>query len=185
MPNIAICIGHSRTGDKSGALNTDNVTEYAFNRNLGKLTAHILREQGHTVTVIDDYVKKGYGAAMCWVADECTRIAAQVAVELHFNSAGPFAEGHEWLHWYNSMRGQKLASCFNHAFKQSFKNSKARGVKSIDADERGGGFLRRTRCPAAILEPFFGSNKAETNYYSQRITQLAHVYAQALNDYFK
>lgn len=184
MATIALCVGHSRIGD-SGAVNTDGVSEHAFNSTLARLTAHILREQGHEVHVIREYPMKGYSAAMCWLGDYLRKISAQIAVELHFNCAGPLAEGHEWLHWHNSPKGQRLASCFNAAFKEAFPKSKARGIVAIKPEGRGAGFLLRTPCPAVILEPFFGSNKSETTFFTSRLTALAHAYAEALNDYLK
>lgn len=185
MAKIALCVGHSRRGDRTGALNTHNVSEYAFNRHLARHTAAILRERGHDPLVIDDYQKLGYSAAMCWLADAVKDFGADVAVEFHFNSAGPFATGHEWLHWHSSVRGQALAQSFNKAFKAAFPKARARGVKPISEDDRGGGFLRRTHCPAVILEPFFGSNKEETDHYTRRSTKLAQAYAEALDAYFR
>ena len=184
MSVIGICIGHSRSGDK-GAVNTNFVTEHAFNSDIGRLTADLLRKEGHTVHVIDEYNGGSYSSAICWVSDYLTKLGVNVAVELHFNSAGPFAEGHEWLHWFRSTKGQRLASCFNHAFKQAFPNSKVRGVKPADKEDRGSLFLRITRCPSVILEPFFGSNKKETEFYTKNKSAIAAAYAKALTDYFK
>jgi len=182
MSVIGICIGHSRSGD-NGAVNTDGVSEHTFNREIGYLTAELLREKGHTVHVIDDYDGSSYSSAVHWVSDRLTKLGATVAVELHFNSAGPQAEGHEWLHWYRSAKGQMLASCFNQAFKESFPNAKVRGIKPADKNDRGSLFLRITRCPAIILEPFFGSNEKETDFYTRNKTTLASVYARALTNY--
>lgn len=182
MSVIGICIGHSRSGDR-GAVNTDGVSEHTFNSEVGRLTADLLREKGHTVHVIDDYSGSSYSGAVHWVSDRLAKLGATVAVELHFNSAGPHAEGHEWLHWYRSAKGQLLASCFNQTFKESFPNAKARGIKYVDKDDRGSLFLRITRCPAIILEPFFGSNKKETDFYTQNKATLASVYARALTNY--
>jgi N-acetylmuramoyl-L-alanine amidase len=184
MSVIGLCIGHSRSGD-NGAVNTNGVTEQTFNSKLGCMVADILEKEGHKVYVVNKYGGKGYASAMCWLSDHLAQLGVTVAVELHFNSAGPFADGHEWLHWHRSTKGQKLASCFNHAFKEVFPDARVRGVKSIDASDRGGMFLRITRCPAAILEPFFGSNKEETKFYTDNMSQVAVAYAKALTDYLK
>ena len=184
MSVIGICIGHSRGGD-NGAVNTNGISEHTFNSDIGRLTADLLRREGHTVHVIDEYSGGSYSSAICWVSDYLAKLGVNVAVELHFNSAGPFAQGHEWLHWFRSTEGQKLASCFNQAFKEAFPNAKARGVKSADKEDRGSLFLRITRCPAVILEPFFGSNKSETDFYTQSKYAIAAAYAKALTDYLK
>lgn len=182
MSVIGICIGHSRSGD-NGAVNTNGVSEHMFNSELGCMVADLLEKQGHKVYVVSKYEGKGYGSAMCWLSDHLAQLGVNVAVELHFNSAGPFANGHEWLHWHRSTKGQKLASCFNHAFKQEFPEARVRGVKPIDGSDRGGTFLRITRCPAVILEPFFGSNKQETELYTKEMNKLAAAYTRALTDY--
>lgn len=182
MSVIGICIGHSRRGDR-GAVNTDGVSEHTFNSEVGRLTAELLRERGHTVHVIDEYGGSSYSSAVHWVSDRLANLGATLAVELHFNSAGPHAEGHEWIHWYRSAKGQMLASCFNQTFKEAFPNAKVRGIKPADKDSRGSLFLRVTRCPAIILEPFFGSNKKETEIYSRNKSALASAYAKALTNY--
>lgn len=182
MSVIGICIGHSRSGDK-GAVNTDGVSEHTFNSEVGHLTANLLRKEGYAVHVIDKYSGGSYSGAIRWIADYLKKVGATLAVELHFNSAGPYAEGHEWLHWHRSVKGQKLASSFNQAFKESFPEAKVRGVKPADKEDRGSLFLRLTRCPAIILEPFFGSNKKETEFYTQNKSVLASTYAKALTDY--
>lgn len=184
MSTIGICIGHSRSGD-NGAINTNNASEHAFNSEIGHLTASLLRKKGYRVHVVDEYKGGSYSSAICWLSDHLAKLGVNVAVELHFNSAGPFAEGHEWLHWYRSTKGQRLASCFNHAFKKSFPDAKVRGVKSADKEDRGSLFLRVTRCPAVILEPFFGSSKSETDFYTKNKSELASAYARALSDYLQ
>lgn len=182
MSVIGICIGHSRSGDK-GAVNTDGISEHTFNSEVGRLTADILRKEGHTVHVIDEYSGGSYSSAICWLSDYLVKLGVTVAVELHFNSAGPFAEGHEWLHWFRSTKGQRLASCFNQSFKEAFPEAKVRGIKSADKEDRGSLFLRITRCPAVILEPFFGSSKKETELYTKNKSTIAAAYAKALMNY--
>jgi N-acetylmuramoyl-L-alanine amidase len=182
MSVIGICIGHSRSGD-DGAVNTDGVSEYTFNREVGFLTAELLREEGHTVHVIDDYNGNSYSGAIHWVSDRLVKLGATLAVELHFNSSGPHAEGHEWLHWHRSAKGQMLASCFNQTFKDIFPEAKLRGVKPAYKNDRGSLFLRVTRCPAILLEPFFGSNKKETEFYTRNKPAIASAYARALTNY--
>jgi N-acetylmuramoyl-L-alanine amidase len=117
---------------------------------------------------------------MSWIAEQIREYGADVAVELHFNSAGPNAEGYEFLHWNRSSRSARLASCFHFSFKKFFPTRKSRGLKPISKEDRGSAFLQRTHCPAAILEPYFGSNAEETNFYSARREELARAYADAI-----
>lgn len=182
MSRIALAIGHSRSGD-SGAVNTDGVTEHKFNSKIARLTGDILSKLGHTVRVIGHYEGSGYSAAMSWLAKEIKAFKADVAVELHFNSAGPYAEGHEWLCWHRSSNGYRLASSFDAIFSKQFPELKRRGVKLVDSEARGSLFLRMTHCPAAILEPYFGSNQDETEFFSNNESELAQVYADAIHAY--
>lgn len=179
MSTFALCIGHSRRGDR-GAINTAGVSEHAFNKPLAERVAELLRERKHTAYVVSKYNADDYGAAMRWVAAEVGKLRADAAVEFHFNSAGPEAEGYEYLYWGSSKRGEKLAQCFLMSHRLEFEKQKSRGVKPLDNTSRGAEFVRRTPCPAVILEPFFGSNVEETELYSQSLETLARVYADAL-----
>jgi N-acetylmuramoyl-L-alanine amidase len=184
MKTVAVCVGHSRKGD-NGALNTNGVSEHQFNRKVGQLTCAVLNERGYNAILFDSYSGSGYSSAMSWVGQQCKLNKAVCAVELHFNSAGPFAEGHEWLYWGRSTNSKRLAECFNNAFSKSFPQATVRGAKPIGSSDRGSLFLRLTPCPAIILEPFFGSNKDETVFYTNNQTALAHCYADALAAYLQ
>lgn len=176
---VAICIGHSRAGDK-GAINTESVSEWEFNNPLAERTAELLREAGYDVRVWNKYSGSGYSGAMIWIAKQVNEYLADLAVELHFNSAAPTANGHEFLYWHGSNRSASLASCFHQSFKKFFPQRKARGAKPVLDKRRGSAFLRRTNCPAVILEPYFGSNADETIYYSARREELARAYTDAV-----
>jgi hypothetical protein len=65
----------------------------------------------------------------------------------------------------------------NKSFAKAFPEQRNRGLKSIDAADRGGLFLRKSHCPALICEPFFGSNAKDTAFFSARMEELAVVYA--------
>ena len=184
MKTVAVCVGHSRSGDK-GAVNTNGVTEHQFNRKIGQLVCAVLNERGHNAILFDTYSGSGYSSAMSWVGQQCKLNKAVCAVELHFNSAGPFANGHEWLYWGRSTNSKRLAECFDIAFRAAFPQATARGAKPLGSSDRGSLFLRLTPCPSVILEPFFGSNKEETGFYTKNQTAVAHCYADALEAYLQ
>lgn len=180
---IAICIGHSR-GD-GGAVSTGGVNEWAFNRDLGARVLRILRERGQEAVLVDRYPAGGYGSAMDWLAEDLKSMGATVAVELHFNAAGvASAHGHEWLHWHSSVAGRRLAQCLDRRMCEAFPALRRRGLVAIRQEkERGGGFLRKTPCPAVICEPFFGTNRVEWDFYSARRDELAQVMADGMDDW--
>lgn len=183
MKHVALCIGHSRSGD-DGAVNTRKVSEHTFNSELGKMVQDLLEEKGFKATLIDKYEGSGYSSAISWVGKKCREIKADIALEFHFNSAGPYAEGHEWLYWHRSQNSMRLAECFKKAFAKAYPDSRSRGIKPCDAESRGSLFLRLTPCPSLILEPYFGSNKSETENYSTSLPLMASAYADAVAAYF-
>lgn len=160
---IAICVGHSRTGDRTGALSVDGVSEWDWNYGVGMRLVRILSSMDIEAVLISRYPRVGYTAAITWLDSELNRIGATAAIELHFNSSDdPSSHGNEWLHWHSSLSGKRLAQSLERNFKTAFVGSRQRGLVPISSDgQRGGQFLRRTPCPAVICEPFFGSNRNE------------------------
>jgi N-acetylmuramoyl-L-alanine amidase len=177
---VAICVGHSRAGDK-GAVNVDNVTEWSFNQPLAKRVCELIKDAGHDAVVVSLYNGLGYGTAMNWLAKHLQEIKADVAVELHFNcSDDSKANGYEFLHWFTSHKGLKLADELTQSFAKAFPNQKNRGLKQINAQDRGGLFLSKTHCPAVICEPFFGSNAKENAFFFSHREELAKAYADGI-----
>lgn len=182
---IAVCVGHSRRNDK-GAVNTDGVSEYKYNSLVAAVTVEKLRKMGHTAHLIAEYGGNSYGSAMTWVAAKVKELKADVAVELHFNSASSQkAVGHEWLYWLTSRKSKLLAESFRQCFADAFPDRVDRGLKAKDQTSRGAGFLSKTHCPAIICEPFFGSNTEETAFFSCKVDELGLVYASALDRFVR
>jgi N-acetylmuramoyl-L-alanine amidase len=176
---IAICVGHSRAGDK-GAVNIEGISEWAFNQPLAKRVCELIEDAGHSTLLVDRYEGVSYSSAMLWLSKHLKERGVDVAVELHFNSAGPYANGHEFLHWATSSKGLKLAGELSRSLEKSFPNRKNRGLKPIKSEDRGGLFLRKTHCPAVICEPFFGSNPTENSIFSSKREELAKAYATGI-----
>lgn len=180
---IAICVGHSRKigGRYDGGAYSPHlkINERDFNLKVAhKLSANLTRK-GIPSKIFDEYAGGGYGSAMADVAMQVRAAQAFFAIELHFNSASPTANGHEWLHWHSSISGADIAKKFESEFRKAFPSIKARGIKSITKKDRGGKFLELTHCPAIILEPFFGSHEDDCEDIS--IEGLATAYCNAIN----
>ena len=176
---VAICVGHSRPND-NGAVNTGGVSEWAFNQPLAKRVCELIERAGYSAVLIDRYEGSGYSPAMLWLARRLKELNVDVALELHFNSAGPLATGYEFLHWFCSPKGLTLASKMGKAFAKAFPEQRDRGLKSINAADRGGLFLRKSHCPALICEPFFGSNAKDSAFFSTHREELAKAYAEGV-----
>lgn len=179
---IAICIGHSRSGD-SGAVSTGNVTEHTFNTDIGNRLEQFL---DYPVELITHYEGSGYTTAQKWLGEYLKLKKATLAIELHFNSADTQkAQGFEYLHHQNSRRGEDLARCLIDAHRPRFAGALSRGLQPIGPSGRGFEFLHRTPCPAVICEPFFGSNPGEWALYSSEHGRqtLAESYAAGIKQF--
>lgn len=179
---IAICVGHSR-GD-GGAVSVGGVNEWNYNRKLGRLIVNDLQERGFAAVLVDRYEQTSYTPAMTALAATLKAMAAECAVELHFNSASSSsATGHEWLHWHSSVAGRALAQCMERRMAETFPEHRRRYLKPIRSGDRGSDFLRRTHCPAVLCEPFFGSNAVDWELATTHRDLLARVIADGIDDW--
>lgn len=179
---IAICIGHSRkiNGRYDGGAYSETLksNERDFNLKVASELSKKLNNSGIQNKIFDQYAGNGYGYAMIDVAVQVKQYKASLAIELHFNSASPEANGHEWLYWHSSKIGEMVASNFDTEFAKAFPSIKRRGLKAITKKERGGKFLEYTHCPAIILEPFFGSSVQDCSKIN--IEGIAEAYTRAI-----
>lgn len=176
---IAICVGHARPSD-SGAISVGGLSERFVNTRLARQVLSKLEDKGIACEVIDVYQGSTYGAAMRWLGRKLKTLQATAAVELHFNSGVPTANGHEWLHWHDSVGGRYLAQALNRSMTAALPDHKARGLVVVDAKGRGAEFLRCTPCPAVIAEPFFGTNAQEWAWVVNHQHELAQVLADGI-----
>lgn len=183
-PLVALCVGHSRSGD-NGAVSVGGVSEWDFNFEVANLTAGELRRHGLRARVVSQYDGSSYGQAMTWLAAHLRGIDADLAIELHFNAASESAQGFEYLYYHTSTRGKALAESLHAAQKQAFPFAVDRGTKSRAAGDRGVQFLKLTHCPAVLAEPFFGTNPEEWNLYSGEKAKLAETYAAGVLSFLR
>ncbi len=181
---VGVYVGHSRSDD-NGAVSVGGISEHEWNTKVAHMLKGKLDDAGVDCYVVDRYDGSSYGSAMTWVSADASTQGATIAIELHFNAASSSAKGYEYLYWHSSKEGEKLANAFITAQKAMNTPSPSRGAKPKDGEDRGSGFLSKTPCPAIILEPFFGSNQGEWNYWSERPSVLANVYAGAIKTYLK
>lgn len=185
MVDVMLCVGHSRLGDKCGAVSVLGDDEYQFNFIVANKLLDRLSDAGISAEILSNYPHRGYTQSMKWVGQQCRRADAVLAVELHFNSSSrPSASGHEWLIYKHSQEGHRLASCFRSAMIAERPDAADRGVKSLHhSTDRGFGFVAHTPCPAVVLEPFFGSHAPEANEFILNPDKLAGIYSKALETY--
>ena len=186
---VAICTGHSRMvvgRPEGGAVSVGGVSEWTYNVRLGAMIADEVERYGIQAVEFRIYEGKTYGGAVSWLASQIKAAGCEAAVELHFNSAGPDATGHEWLHWFTSDRGKSLASNVQSEMSKRVPELRSRGLKAIGgSDERGAGFLRQTHCPAVIAEPFFGSNASDWAIAEAKKPEISKAIAAGIARFFK
>ena len=182
---VAICIGHSRIGDK-GARSVGGISEWVYNSQVAKLLAAQLRQRGIASVIIDDYPSKSYSGAMNWLSKEIDKNKADVAIELHFNSfSSTSAQGYEYLYFAHSAEAKKLALCIHKAHKSKSPSQKDRGAKPIERKDRGGYFVSSVKKPAVIGEPFFGSSPKEWVLMGKNENLIAQIYCLGICEYFE
>jgi N-acetylmuramoyl-L-alanine amidase len=184
---IAICVGHTASGDGSGAQNKYALIkdEHKWNEELAFLLRDILIARGASPKI---YYRTdgGYSAFVTKQSQEIRRTQpnCKCAIELHYNaSADPRAHGCEFLCYSNS--GESLARALVSAYKSQFPEMRLRrnnGVYRISSGN-GAGWLKRVPPPAVIVEPFFSSNEQEMLFFDGKKQELAMAYAKGILDF--
>lgn len=194
---VILAIGHSRIVNnrvEGGAVSVGGISEHAYWSDVAPMVEKYLEDVRQPVQIIDSYQGAGYTEAMIWLGNQCRSLNALCVVELHFNSASPSANGHEWPYWQKSMRSLSLASALDCAFNEEFSGRiRARGVKprikpstaAERANNRGWQFTYYTPCPAVIAEPFFGSNESDWEIAVEHKQRVAAAIACGILDWIE
>jgi len=180
--NLVLAVGHSRENDL-GAVGADKETyEWHYNSKLAYKIATALPSHIKT-TVINHYEGDTYSESMRWLKGKVDPLNAHLVCELHFNSSvNPKANGYEMLHWHSSTKGREAADNLIDAMSKGYRDRTNRRAKGVTKGGRGAGFLKGPNAPCVILEPFFGSNKPEWEFFisEQGMDKLAKTLAQGI-----
>ena len=186
-PLVAICIGHSRSVNgrgEGGAVSVGGESEWSYNRQLSEMIVDEIGKRAIDTVEIAKYNGTSYGSAQRWLAQALKDCNATIAIELHFNSSDdPKANGHEWLYWHNSTKGNVLAKSLNDKMRSSAVEIKQRGIKPRFQGDRGSEFLQKTHCPAVICEVGFGSNCNDWSVMVSKKNEIARAIAHGIMDY--
>lgn len=154
MKRIALIVGHN--AKSQGAVRvTDGMTEFAFYKKVAEDVKALAPSQ---YVVLLRKPEGGYASEIDRVYAEADAAGVSGTVELHFNgSASPSANGTEVL--TSGTRGSLILSNLLHYYITGALETRRRGVKQVTNQQRGGRSLWVGRSPAALIEPFFGSNR--------------------------
>lgn len=173
---MKICLlpGHSpKDGGAVGRFGSfGTLSEYKLAQMVLPAIAEALRRKGHEVTITERAAAGG--TTPSYSATAANRTGAELAVELHFNSAGVSSTGAEWLFYGPSDRNMRVAAamldkwcsltgfrnrgplgCFENEAKAAAKGSVHRYTT------RAYNAFRKSRMKFFIAEPFFASNPDE------------------------
>lgn len=180
-PKVAICVGHSRAGD-DGAVSVGGVAEWGYNRDAAEYLFTELEKRGIDSKIFHRYAGLDYPSAMRWLAAQVKDYGADCALELHFNSAGPAATGFEVLCFSanHDIPSTRLAKSVLDRTAKAWPEGRNRGVKTAN---RGRVFVKSLHCPAIIVEPFFGRNRADWERWKNAQAELAGIYADGIQDW--
>ena len=192
---ILIDAGHGN--DTPGKRSPDgSFLEYLWNRQVADLVIQSLREMGidcdSVVTEIEDVP---LSKRVARVNDVCDKEGVKnvILLSIHSNAAG---NGTAWMNakgWScyttpGQTRSDEIAECLYDAFSKAFPDRKMRkDLSDKDSDiEENFYLLRKTKCPAVLLENFFYDNREECSWLLQDQTkrEIADAIVEGMMIYF-
>lgn len=157
MKKVAIVIGH--TSDSKGACSPHGIPcEFDYN----SMVANMLSDVADIYT--HDTYKFGYTAMVKKTAAKLNLYKYNLVLFLHYNSATSTATGCEVLYYFKSVKGPAYATLLSKEISEKL-GVRNRGAKPLSPNDRGYGEVYYPVAPAIIVEPFFGSNKADVDKF--------------------
>lgn len=179
MTRIALVVGHNPASQ--GAVRaTDKRTEYDWN---GDLAAAIMAHAPAMYRVFRRPSGRGYSAEIRETYAAVDAWGASASIELHFNGGAASATGTETLS-SGSANSRKLAALIQPAMVVAL-GLRDRGILIRGKSERGGASLHAGRAPAVLIEPYFGSNKADCAAADRNYSALSRAIHEACAAYLK
>lgn len=168
MKEIAIVIGHNNKS--KGACSPFNIPcEWDFNNKVATYLTDIA-----DIYYYDSY-SSGYTTMIKRNAAKINKKNYKLVIELHYNAASPEANGCETLYYFNSKKGKELATKASELISSKF-NVKNRGIRAlVNSKDRGFAAVYYPKPPVILLEPFFGSNKNDSDKFRNREKEYADI----------
>lgn len=172
---LGIIVGHeeSRPGVK-GAFPLD-CHEYHFNKNLAVDIYRFAREAGLDCRI---FLRDGIGrAGVIKQVNEWTQKEYACAIELHLNAFDKKTKGTETLYTIQNPFNRVLADMVQlevcRALNRPLTHKTNRGIKIINADDRGYYNMAGLNSPCCLTEPVFADNPEEARLMESRKTEYA------------
>lgn len=174
---LAIVVGHMKAAKGANSVAPLRMFEYDYNNEIAQLMFRAAKAEGIEVVIFhrDGVGVAGIGKAVDnWISK--TDIGC--SIELHFNAANRLARGSEVLYDSDPAGGKDLAEIALAEVYKVFKREgkQRRGVKLLEAGDRGHYNLQVIHRPAILVEPAFGDNAED----AKLLADLKQPYAEAL-----
>ena len=169
---IGLVVGHNPIA-RGAVRATDGVAEFDF---WSKVADEIKALNPGKFIVLYRSAAGGYNTEVSRVYSEANRLKVAATVELHFNSAAVQATGTETL-TSGTVNSMRLCGVLQEYMVDAL-GLRDRGMKRVSRSDRGGLSLWAGAAPAALVEPFFGSNKDDCQRFDERRQR----FIKAIND---
>lgn len=181
----AIVVGHEEKAKGASSVSPLSQMEYDFNLRIAQAIYRLLREEGKVSPRI--FLRDGigisgaYSQVNAWVSDD----PKSCAIELHFNSFNGKAEGSETLYDKDPAQSKEFAQIIQDALVLCYgrQGKLNRGIKLIEAGDRGHKNLALCHIPSCIVEPFFGDCPAEAKLAHEREAEYPKYLAKAISKF--
>ena len=162
MKKIAVVVGHNSRHQGAQAISPIDRSEYEFNSELAQLMLARSNDYAIEMRVFYREFQNSYTREILKVYTQVDAWGADYSTELHFNSAVFTASGSE-VFSSGSQKSLQFATYTQNEIVQLFnrKGKTNRGVKIRKKGSRGYLSLVSGKAPAILVEPFFGSNRAD------------------------
>jgi N-acetylmuramoyl-L-alanine amidase len=182
---LAIVVGHTNA-DKGASSVTLGQPEYTWNSHLATLIEAV--NTNHEIKTFfrdNGGIPGAYAAADNW--------GSNAAIELHYNSADSMsATGTGILYFAGSTRGRRLASLLFEEIDAvlglgewpSGTGGVVTPFQASGQQMRGNRSLSAGQAPAALIEPFFGSNPSDSATAQANKSALAGAIVKAAERFF-
>lgn len=179
---VAIVIGHNMN---TGAVAHDGSDEWTTRKLVAEELQDFLGLCGVESRIFIRNGSLSYGNAMREHGRNINNWGADVAIELHFNSAGSSATGTEFICCSSS--GRALAETLVKSWKIFYPEMVLRRDEGVyyKTSGRGVGFCRATKAPAVVYEPFFASNSEDWVKFKGLAKKEASALGNGIVEYLK
>jgi len=171
--SIVICTGHFK--EERGAKNKNlGLTEWQLCSLISSMLQEKLRQKDYNVTLLNNekLTSKVYTINL---------YKPDLALELHMNTYDTTKEGHLCLYWYNSTNGAVFAKNITEMLTY---NNAYYNLQVSKKTDKGSFFLRKTTCPAVLIELCFIDNDYDLTNTMYNIKQVVIQLCQAIDQSF-